>query len=416
MLCMVPRSLKVLGVLASAGTQGLLSSGHKDRAIAAIRTLASLRGPFVKLIQSMALFPELLPESLQGADSVVFDSVPPMGKAMTQWAMQAYLGPQWQKHFQTFNTQAAFAASFGQVHKAILQTGEVCAVKLQYPKAAEWLQKDLKFIEYFLAHRYQGAFDLQALIQDVRTKLLEELDYTKERQEMERFASWICPENLSIPRVFTHCSTENILCMEWVEGQTLDVFVEKAAQAEKDKAAQTLFAFWMKSLCLHHRVHGDPHFGNYRFYPCGKVSLLDFGCVLELPGHFIAATRLLHKALLKNTRLMAQEAFDMMGFRVSHKSAYDTIYLWAQFLFQPLLRQGKNAIYHAGDTDKGRKLFRFVVEDLRKHSVTIPQNFLWFDRVIMSLGALMFVLQTRTDWGRIFEEFLYQESTTSRAL
>ena len=410
-----PRSLKVLGALASAGAQGLLAAHNKGKALDAIRTLASLRGPFVKLIQSVALFPELLPESLQDVGSVVFDHVPPMGKTMAEYAMQAGLGSDWKKHFDAFDYQAAFAASFGQVHKAVLSTGDVCAVKVQYPKAEQWLQKDLRFIEYLLAHRYKGAFDIESLINDVKAKLSEELDYQKERRSMEYFASLVCPETLSVPRTFEECSSKKVLCMEWVDGQALDVFVAQAGQEEKDIAAQTLFSFWMKSLCLHCVVHGDPHFGNYRFHEKGRVTLLDFGCVLTLPGYFIQATRLLYQALQKESQTMVQEACDLMGFHVSHKQAYDSIYMWAQFLFQPLLRKGRNLIYNPGDTHRGRKLFRFVVENLRQHSVVIPKNFLWFDRVIMSLGALMFVLQTRANWSQIFEEFLYQDPPVTRA-
>lgn len=411
---MDPRNLKVLGTLASAGAQSLLSAYNKSKALGAIRTLASLRGPFVKLIQSVALFPELLPEHLQGMESVVFDNVPPMGQTMALYAMQAALGRDWRQHFETFHPQATFAASFGQVHKAVLRSGEQCAVKLQYPKADEWLKKDLRFIERFLAYRYKGAFDLASLIEDVRAKLAEELDYDKERRSMEYFSSLVCPEKLSIPRVFTRCSTKSVLCMEWIDGQALDGFVEHATQKEKDVAAQTLFSFWMESLCLHHVVHGDPHFGNYRFHPGGKVSLLDFGSVLTLPGYFIKATRLLYEALRKQNTSMVQEACEIMGFRVSHKAAYESIYTWAQFLFQPLLRQGRHLIYSPDDTDKGRKLFRSVIDDLRQYDVVIPKNFLWFDRVIMSLGAVMFVLQTRADWGSIFEQFLYDGVQTLR--
>ena len=53
------------------------------------------------------------------------------------------LGSDWEKYFKHFNHVPIAAASIGQVHVAILQSGERVAVKIQYPGVSKSIDSDL---------------------------------------------------------------------------------------------------------------------------------------------------------------------------------------------------------------------------------------------------------------------------------
>ena len=103
------------------------------------------------------------------------------------------------------------SASIAQVHVAKLKTGEDVVIKVQKPRIDESLKADLSFI--YVAARVleflQPDFErtsLSAIAGDVRSSMLEELDFEKEATNIEEFRMFLRDNALeklaTAPRVY----------------------------------------------------------------------------------------------------------------------------------------------------------------------------------------------------------------------
>jgi len=72
-----------------------------------------------------------------------------------------------------------------------------------------------------------------------------------------------------------------------LEGKHLDEFLADAPTSEvKNLAGQHLWDFYNFQMHELKAVHADPHPGNFLLQADGKVGVIDFGCVKEIPKDF----------------------------------------------------------------------------------------------------------------------------------
>ena len=145
----VKRYSKVTTSLTSLATQfagkKYLNFDLSDQKYAAQITeiLGNLKGPLMKVAQLSATIPDLLPEEYARKLAELQSNAPPMSWVFVKRRMKAELGENWQDIFSSFDKEASFAASLGQVHKASLPNKENVACKLQYPDMASAVEADL---------------------------------------------------------------------------------------------------------------------------------------------------------------------------------------------------------------------------------------------------------------------------------
>ena len=163
------------------------------------------------------------------------------------------------------------------------RTGRELAVKVQFPGVAEAIEEDLDAAEVmyavFSALALNG-LDARALVDELRLRMREELDYRREAANIAEFAGRFAGHPwVRIPTLAPEFSTSKVLTTEWVDGLSWDQFVATASVPTKQRAAEVIWRFAQHSV---HRVgvfNGDPHPGNYRFHHDGSVTFLDFGLV-----------------------------------------------------------------------------------------------------------------------------------------
>src|SRR6476659_10149496 len=147
--------------------------------------LEALGPTFIKLGQVLSTRSDLLPPAYLEALARLQDDIEPFPFADVQRIVEEELGARLSKAFSVFEEKPIAAASLGQVHRAALRDGRAVAVKVQRPGVAETIEKDLEALDEiagFLGSRTETGrrYDLTKMVNEFRTAIMQELDYTKE--------------------------------------------------------------------------------------------------------------------------------------------------------------------------------------------------------------------------------------------
>jgi predicted unusual protein kinase regulating ubiquinone biosynthesis (AarF/ABC1/UbiB family) len=179
---------------------------------------------------------------------------------------------------------AAAAASIGQVHRGRLPDGRVVAVKVQYPEIADALEADLGTAAILarLGKAIAPGVDPNLIMDEIRERILEELDYELEAQNQRTFARLYRGHPFAhVPDVVTSLSARRVLVSEWVDGRPFPEVVQLPLE-DRERIGESIFRFFYGSLHWHGRFNVDPHPGNYLLMDDDRMAFLDFGSVKDV--------------------------------------------------------------------------------------------------------------------------------------
>ena len=261
---------------------------HEDNATDVYNALSELKGSALKVAQMLSMEKNILPKQYTNKFQMAQYSAPPLsGPLIVQTFVKAF-GKTPQQMFDSFEMKAANAASIGQVHRATLN-GKELAVKIQYPGIAESIQSDLKIVKP-IAFRLldMNEKELDKYIKEVESKLLEETDYELEykRSTEITLACQHIPD-LIFTNYYKEFTAKRVLTMDWLDGLHLDDFLKtNPSQEVRNQIGQAMWDFYDLQVHTLKSVHADPHPGNFLMQPDGKLGVIDFGCVKEIPADF----------------------------------------------------------------------------------------------------------------------------------
>lgn len=250
--------------------------------------LGGLKGGAMKFGQSLSMFESMVPEEL-GAPyrqtlTKLQDSAPAMPAERVHEILAAELGPQWRDLFQEFTDEPAAAASIGQVHRAVWGDGRPVAVKVQYPGAAKALLSDLNQVSRVarISTAWIPGLDIVPILDELKGRMAEELDYQLEGWSTEQMADAFADDpDVVVPGVVD--VTARVLVTEWIDGRPLSQVIAGGTRAERDAAAERYLEFIISAPGRSGLLHADPHPGNFRMLPDGRLGVLDLGAVSRLP-------------------------------------------------------------------------------------------------------------------------------------
>ena len=260
------------------------------------KVLGELKGGAMKFGQALSVFESALPEEVAGpyraALTKLQEAAPPMPTRTVHTVLEERLGEDWQELFAEFDDKPSAAASIGQVHRAVWHDGREVAVKVQYPGAGEALLSDLNQLGRFarLLGPLVPGIDIKPLINELRDRVSEELDYGLEAQAQQTHAEEFADDPDVVVPAVVHQS-EQVLITEWIDGVPLSEVIADGTQEQRDRAGQLLARFLFSGPARTGLLHADPHPGNFRLLPGGpdgeddwRLGVLDFGTVDRLPG------------------------------------------------------------------------------------------------------------------------------------
>ncbi len=280
--------------IAGAPAEAVLLEIQRRTAEQLFSVLGQLKGGAMKFGQAMSIFEAALPDEIAKPYRETLrklqDAAPPMPPSVVHRVMVREFGTDWRDRFPTFEDVPAAAASIGQVHRATWRESPDAepvdvAVKLQYPGAGKALRSDLRQLARLgrVFSLIAPAVDVTGIIEELQTRVVEELDYRREAADQNAFADAFADDpDIVIPRAVA--GTDEALVTTWMDstGSLADI-IANGSTAERDHFGSLYIHFILMGPRRAGMLHADPHPGNFRILESGQLGIVDFGAVDRLP-------------------------------------------------------------------------------------------------------------------------------------
>jgi aarF domain-containing kinase len=278
-----------------------------------LRTLFERLGAtYVKLGQFIASSPTLFPKEYVVEFQKCLDQTEPVAWSIIKKVIETELGPI-SNTFSYVDPKPLASASIAQVHRATLKTGEQVVLKVQKPGIDESLKADLGFIYVaarvleFLQPDWERT-SMSAVAGDIRSSMLEELDFQKEAKNTIEFRRFLQENNLlkqaTAPLVYLDQTTKKVLTMEFLKGQSmLDEETISRVSNNPQMGTETIITalnVWSMSVTAMPWFHADVHAGNLLILDDGRVGFIDFGIVGRISDKVFQSVTELSTALAIN--------------------------------------------------------------------------------------------------------------------
>jgi predicted unusual protein kinase regulating ubiquinone biosynthesis (AarF/ABC1/UbiB family) len=403
--------MKVRGMRADQERRAALEEQFAIRSAEDVaQVLGGMKGAIMKAGQMLSFLADGLPPEAQAALATLQADVPPMSPRLAAGVIRDELGAEPDQVFLEWSEVPVAAASIGQVHRAVLRDGRIVAVKVQYPGVDRAIKSDLDNAEVlyglFAGFKLRN-LDVKGLVDELRARMADELDYLHEAGCQQEFAELYAGHPfIRVPAVVTEYSTRRVLTSEWVDGLRWDEFLTGASPEARQVAGEVIYRFSQGSIHGHAAFNGDPHPGNYRFHEDGSVTFLDFGLVKRWSrGEFDELGPVLD-ALLARDPAGTVEAMVGAGFlRADH--GFDPEYVWdyVSTPYEPLLSERfmYTRQWVAAALEKIID-FKGDYADLQA-ALNMPSSFVILDRVVWGVSGLLGRLEASNAWAGIVAEY-----------
>ena len=270
----------------------------KKNVTATVDTLKNLRGAAMKFGQLLSLDETVI---LSPDLAAIFAQLQSSGYSMTPSQLKKVLnhnwGDDWLKHFKYFDVRPFAAASIGQVHKATLKSGEVVAIKVQFPGVKQSIDSDLATLKFIMktSGMLPENFPLEHYLSQCGDLLKRETNYELEAENINLFSGFLNGSKvIHVPKVYNKLSTDQTLTMSFLEGRELSNIME-FDQSARDEISLNLIELLFNEIFNFKMVQTDPNLANFLLTRSGKsICILDFGACCRVSED----THRLYKELL----------------------------------------------------------------------------------------------------------------------
>jgi predicted unusual protein kinase regulating ubiquinone biosynthesis (AarF/ABC1/UbiB family) len=393
----------------AAQREHMLAETHWRTAARVLDSMGYLRGAAMKVGQTLANFPDIVPaEFVQTLEQLHF-CAPPMHWSLLREMVFNELGDDPENVFASFEKRAFAAASLGQVHRARLKdSGQQVAIKIQYPGIARTIGQDFgNLLLFMLPARLSADWEnTREQFDDLRTRLERETDYEREAATLQRMrALFRDDEGIVIPRVYPQHSTGRVLTMERLDGVHLDEFLASDPPQEvRNEFARKMLRAWYRMLFAGRTLYADFHPGNFIFMEDGRLGVIDFGCMVELDDTLWDLFRRMDRPLTtgrRDDRVAAMKEWSWIGDDPADQDRVRLCEAFADWSWRARYCGGE---YDFSDTEDFRQGIDLFVEMLRKRYSRARACTPMMTRQQFAWHAMLYRLRAKIDVAAIAEE------------
>jgi predicted unusual protein kinase regulating ubiquinone biosynthesis (AarF/ABC1/UbiB family) len=369
-------------------------------------TLGAMKGVLVKLGQMASYAYDGLAPPVRRTLSRLQDSIPPMSPELAAQVVIEELGLPPEQAFAQWDPEPIAAASIGQVHRAITHDGRAVAVKVQYPGIAETMAADLDNVALLRKMLKITApnQDVDALVAELRERVLEELDYRREAANQRLLAAYYDGHpTIHVPAIIDELSTRRVVTSELSDGAR---FAELAtwSQEERDLAGETIYRFVFRSLYEVHAFNGDPHPGNYLFHGGGRVTFLDFGLVKHFtPEDLDPLMQMARRLCVDQDPEAFRASLEEAGFLAPGAPLSTAAIVEHLAVFYEMIRESRTLTVTGDYASAVVKRFFDVRSPVAEYA-SVPRSYVILQRINLGLFALLGDLRATANWRAIAEE------------
>ena len=372
--------------------------------------LGNMKGAMMKIGQLASFLDDGLPEPIREALASLQQDAPPMSAALAAGVIEEELGGPPEKLFAEWDPVPIAAASIGQVHRAMTHDGVAVAVKVQYPGVDEAIKADLDNSDmlFGIIGRVMPGFDPKPLVEEIRERVTEELDYRIEAENQALFGEHYRDHPfIHVPAVVPSLSARRVLTTELADGVRFAEVEKTWSQEERNLAGEAIYRFVFRSIYDMRTFNGDPHPGNYLFRPGGRVTFLDFGLIKRFTADEVAnAEQMLRHVVFENDIAAYRRSIEEAGILKPGAPVTDEeIRTYFGHFYEIVLEDREVTFTHAYAAELVQRLFdlqgRFG--EIAKHS-NLPASMVIIQRINLGLYSVLASLGATANWRRVAEE------------
>jgi len=378
-----------------------------------LREMLDELGPtFVKFGQLLSTRPDIVPPDIITELRALQDDVKPFPFSEVQRVIAEELELPLEKLFLEFEEQPMAAASIGQVHRAVMHDGREVAVKIQYPGAAEAIRADLanhemvtKFLGFVSSASGATMPDLRTATREIVARIAEEIDYRHEAANITAFSELYRGHPfILIPDVVAEASGDRVLTMTYLDG--LDWAAAQGADQDlKNTWAEVISRFLWGSIRHANLFHADPHPGNYRFGPDGRVGFVDFGCVKVLSERQRRGLVGMARATVDGRKHELRDLMVESGFLASDSAmTVDQAYEWWAGTLHEMVAPQPFAYTRDDPIRAIRGFIDLRAADHPARQMLLPEESAFFPRLYVGMYTLFATLQATLPARSIYDD------------
>jgi predicted unusual protein kinase regulating ubiquinone biosynthesis (AarF/ABC1/UbiB family) len=403
--------LAAMGV--RTGASMIVDRGGGSAAEHAAEVLGQLRGLAAKVGQMASYVDGLVPEAQAAAFETTLKVLRAQAPRSSPAAIRAIVEEELRQPvdalFAEWDDAPLASASIGQVHRARLADGREVAVKVQHPGIARAVESDLAnagLLESFVGALGGRRFDSRSLLEVVRARFREELDYVHEAENLSAFARLHAGDpTVRVPTLVTTHSAARVLTTELARGKAFEEACE-ASETERNAWARTMWRFVFKGTLVGGMLSADPHPGNYVFQEEGKVTFLDYGCVQPFRERQPHAVRIHRSAMARSEADFARHVAKMIHSKPGPLE--DLAIHYTRQCFEPLFGSPyRIERAFAASLVGGMAEMAKVARTLPEHQFfTMPPEMLFVNRLQFGFYSVLARLDVEVDYADVERGFL----------
>lgn len=367
--------------------------------------LKSMGPTYVKLGQLLSTRPDLLPPPFLDALATLQDDVEIVDYQEVETIFKEELGVRISKAFASFEKEPLASASIGQVHRAVLHSGKIVAVKVQRPGIRKRFIEDLDTLmsisEKLETYSEMGRnYAIHSVIEELRYVLLKELDYTLEAQNLATLKKNLVEfEHMFIPApILDYCSSK-VLTMEFVEGGKITkVSPLKRLDISFEPLVDELVKSYLKQIIVDGFAHADPHPGNVYLTPENKIALMDLGMVAKFSNEM---QEIILKLMIGLSNYDGSRIADIL----LSISEYDEKKDVSNFKKDVIRKIQENENARAKDLQTGRVLIK-MNQMAAKEGIHIPVELNILGKILLNLDQIVAYLAPKYDVQKTIKDYV----------